>query len=100
MRASTTAELVFDDCRVPLANRIGEEGESTQHMMRNLEIERLTLAAMSLGIARRCLEIMNRYASERSSFGHPLRHFGQIQRYIGDSYAEYSAGRAYVYATA
>ena len=100
MRASSTAELVFDDCRVPAANRIGDEGASTRHMMRNLEIERLALAAMSLGIGRRCIEIMNAYATDRHAFGQPLRSFGQIQRYIGDSYAEWMAGRAYVYATA
>ena len=69
-------------------------------MMRNLEIERLALAAMSVGIARRCVEIMNTYAGERQSFGQPLRNFGQIQRHIAESYAEYMAGRAYVYSTA
>ncbi len=100
MRASTTAELVFEDCQVPAANRVGEEGEATLHMMRNLEIERMGLAAMSLGIARRSIEEMNRYASERKSFGQPLRDFGQVQRHIAESYAEYMAGRAYVYATA
>lgn len=100
MRASSTAELVFEDCIVPAENLIGNEGESTKHMMRNLELERLTLAAMSLGIARRCVEVMNRYASEREAFGQSLRNFGQIQRHIGDSYAEWMAGRAYVYATA
>lgn len=100
MRASGTAELVFEDCRVPVANLLGAEGESTLHMMRNLEIERLTLAAMSLGIARRCVEVMNRYASERHSFGQPLRSFGQIQRHIAESYAEWKAGRSYAYATA
>ncbi len=100
MRASPTAELVFEDCRVPVANRIGQEGESSLHMMRNLEIERLTLAAMSLGIARKCIDIMNQYASERHAFGQSIRNFGQIQRYLGDSYAQYMAGRAYVYATA
>jgi len=67
MRASTTAELVFDNCEVPAANLVGAEGDAVGHMMRNLEIERLTLAAMSLGIARRSIEIMNRYASERKS---------------------------------
>ncbi len=100
MRASATAELVFDDCRVPVVNRIGNEGESTKHMMRNLEIERLTLAAMSLGIAQRCVEVMNRYCGERHAFGQSLRNFGQIQRYIGDSYAQWMAGRAYTYVTA
>ncbi|MGB8222573.1 MAG: acyl-CoA dehydrogenase family protein [Polyangiales bacterium] len=97
MRASTTAELVFEDCRVPAANLVGSEGAATLHMMRNLELERVTLAAMSLGIARRSIEVMNRYASERTSFGKPLRDFGQIQRYISQSYAEYMAGRAYTY---
>jgi isovaleryl-CoA dehydrogenase len=100
MRASTTAELVFENCEVPAENLVGSEGAATLHMMRNLEIERVTLAAMSLGIARRSIEIMNRYASERRSFGKPLRDFGQIQRYIAQSYAEYMAGRTYTYHTA
>jgi len=100
MRASPTAELVFDDCRVPASNLVGDEGEAVSHMMRNLEIERLALAAMSLGIARRSIEIMNSYARERKAFGKPLNSFGQIQRHIADSYAEYMAGRCYVYATA
>lgn len=100
MRASTTAELVFDNVEVPKANLVGEEGHAMLHMMRNLELERLTLAAMSLGIARRSIEIMNRYAQERKSFGQPLNSFGQIQRHIAESYAEYMAGRTYVYNTA
>ena len=100
MRASTTAELVFEGCRIPQANLVGEEGNATLHMMRNLEIERLTLAAMSLGIARRCLEVMNNYARERVAFGQPINRFGQIQRHIGESYAEYMAGRSYVYQVA
>ncbi len=97
MRASNTAEIVFSDCKVPATSLVGAEGESMLHMMRNLEIERLTLAAMSLGLARRSIEIMNRYATEREAFGQPLNRFGQIQRYIADSYAEYKASRAYVY---
>jgi len=97
MRGSNTAELVFDNCKVPVSNLIGHEGDSMLHMMRNLEIERLTLAAMSLGIARRSLEIMNRYAGEREAFGRPLSHFGQIQKYIAESYAEYKSARTYVY---
>jgi isovaleryl-CoA dehydrogenase len=97
MRASSTAELVFQDCVVPKANLVGQEGDAFHHMMRNLEIERVTLAAMSLGIARRSLQIMNKYASEREAFGEPIRNFGQIQRFIGESYAEYRAARTYVY---
>merc|ERR1719498_138701 len=100
MRASMTAELVFQDCRVPAANLVGEENGASLCMMRNLEIERIVLAAMSLGIARRCVEEMNRYAKDRKAFGSPLNAYGQMQRFIGESYAEYMAGRAYVYNTA
>ncbi len=100
VRASMTAELVFDACRVPADQLLGDEGQSTLHMMRNLELERLTLAAMSLGIARRCLEVMLRYSGERKTFGVPIREHGQIQRHIAESYAEYRAARCYVYETA
>ena len=99
MRASNTAELVFTDCFVPASALVGEEGSSVHHMMRNLELERVTLAAMSLGIARRSLEAMNRYANERTAFGKPISHFGQMQRHIAESYAEYRACRAYLYDT-
>ncbi len=97
MRSSPTAELVFENCEVPAANRLGEEGDSLVHMMRNLEIERLTLAAMGLGIARRCLDVMNRYAAQREAFGEPINRFGQVQRHIAESYTEFMAGRALVY---
>ncbi len=100
MRASNTAELVFQDCTIAADQLVGQEGDSMIHMMRNLEIERLTLAAMSLGIARRSLEIMNRYAQEREAFGKPLSAFGQIQTYIANSYADFKASRAYVYEVA
>jgi len=100
MRASNTAELVFDNCIVPSENLVGSVGGSILHMMRNLELERIALAAMSLGIARRSLKEMNRYASERVSFGKPIREYGQIQRHISESYAEFKAMQAYVYNTA
>ena len=100
MRASFTAELVFEGVRVPIENRLGEEGEGTLAMMRNLEVERLTLAAMSCGIARRSLDVMVAYANDRQSFGVPLREHGQIQRYIAESFAEYRAARTLVYDTA
>lgn len=100
MRASTTAELVFEDVRVPAANLVGKPGSAVRSMMRNLAIERVTLAAMSVGIARRSVEIMNRYGAERVAFGEPINRFGQIQRHIAESYAEYMAGRSYLYKTA
>jgi isovaleryl-CoA dehydrogenase len=100
MRASYTAELVFEGVRVPIGNRLGEEGAGTLAMMRNLEIERLTLAAMSLGIAQRCLAVMIDWANQRKSFGVPIREHGQVQRYIAESYAEWRAARCLVYDTA
>jgi isovaleryl-CoA dehydrogenase len=100
MRASMLGELVFDDCFVPAANLLGTEGKGVGNMMRNLEIERLTLAAMSLGIADRCLEVMVKYAVDRKSFGKSLVEHGQIQRYIAESYAKTEATRALVYTVA
>jgi isovaleryl-CoA dehydrogenase len=92
--------VTFTDVRVPAQNLLGKEGEGLLHMMRNLEIERLTLAAMSLGIADRSVEVMTRYADERKAFGESLNRFGQIQRYIGESYAQTEAMRALIYSVA
>jgi isovaleryl-CoA dehydrogenase len=97
MRASTMSELVFEDCRVPAENLLGREGGGITNMMRNLEIERIGLAAMSVGMARRCLDTMVSYATERRSFGKPLAEHGQVQRYIGESYAKVEAMRALTY---
>lgn len=97
MRASTMSELIFDNCEVPEDNLVGTEGKGLVHMMRNLEIERLTLAAMSVGIADRCMEIMIDYARERVAFGQSINQFGQVQRYIGDGYAMTEAARCLVY---
>jgi len=97
MRGSTMSELIFEDCRVPASNLLGGEGTGVTHMMRNLEIERLTLAAMSVGIAERCCEIMVRHGQERKAFGQPINRFGQIQRYIGDSWAMTEAAKCLVY---
>jgi len=99
MRASPTAELVFQNVRVPAENLVGAEHGAVKCMMRNLEIERVGLAAMSTGIARRCVEAMNRYSRERTAFGQAINQFGQIQSHLATSYAEYAAARAYVYAT-
>ncbi|MEW6272500.1 MAG: acyl-CoA dehydrogenase family protein [Thermodesulfobacteriota bacterium] len=100
MRAAPMGELIFDDCVVPAANRLGPEGGGMTHMMRNLEIERLCLAAMSLGIADRCLDIMLRYSVERHAFGKPIAEFGQIQRYVAESYAKTEAARCLIYEVA
>jgi len=97
MRGSTMTELIFDDCRVPVANLLGDEGGGLGHMMRNLEIERLALAGMSVGIADRCVQIMVRHGQERFSFGQPINRYGQIQRYIADGYAMTEAAKCLTY---
>lgn len=97
MRGSSMSELVFEDCEVPAANLLGEEGKGVRHMMRNLEIERLVLAAMSLGIADRCVDIMVEWGNDRVAFGKPIAEFGQVQRYIADTYAQAAAAKALIY---
>jgi isovaleryl-CoA dehydrogenase len=100
MRASTMSELILEDVPVPAANLLGTEGGGVTNMMRNLEIERLGLAAMSLGMANRCLNIMTRYSVERQAFGRPIVDFGQIQRHIGESFAKTEAMRGLIYSVA
>lgn len=100
MRASPTAEMVFDNCVVPSGNLVGKEHGAVACMMRNLEIERVTLAAMSCGLARTCLHVMNDYATTRVAFGKPIREFGQVQKHLADSYAQLMSGRTYLYSIA
>lgn len=83
MRASMTAELVFSDVKVPKENIVGTVGGATLCMMRNLEIERIVLAAMSLGIARRSIEVMSKYSQERKAFGKPIGDYGQVRHDYG-----------------
>lgn len=101
MRGSSTALLYFDDMEVPAENLVGEENRGLVSMMRNLEIERISLAAQSLGIAERCIEVMARYAiRDRVAFGKHLIEHGQIQRFIAESYADWMAARSLVYSVA
>lgn len=100
MRGSTMCELVFEDVKVPAENLLGKEGEGVVHMMRNLELERVTLAAMSVGIAERSVEVMVDYANTRKSFGKLIREHGQIQRYIAEGYALKEAAKALTYQVA
>lgn len=101
IKASPTTQLIFEDVEVPESNLVGEENGALTHMMRNLEIERVTLAAQSLGIAKRCIDVMCDYAiKHRESFQKKLIEFGQIQRLVAESYADFSAARALVYQVA
>ncbi|MCB1179177.1 MAG: acyl-CoA dehydrogenase family protein [Leptospiraceae bacterium] len=98
MRSSPTSQLIFEDLEVPEENLVGVENDALTHMMRNLEIERVTLAAQSLGIAIRCIDVMCDYSiRHREAFDKKLSDFGQIQRLISESYTDCSASRALVY---
>ena len=100
MRASPTSCLVFEDMEVPASNLLGSEGGALVHMMRNLEIERLTLAAMSLGIADRCLEIMTKYAADRQSFGKPIAEHQAVNFRLADMATRLDAARLMVWRAA
>ena len=98
MRGSQMCQLYFDNMVVPKENLIGEEGKGVVHMMRNLEIERVTLAGMAIGIAEQCVELMTDYAKQRKAFGQPIINYGQIQRYIAEGFAETEAAKTLTYA--
>tara|TARA_Y100000768_G_scaffold388778_1_gene387096 strand:+ start:19844 stop:20977 length:1134 start_codon:yes stop_codon:yes gene_type:complete len=97
MRSSPTGELSFENCRVPSANRVGEEGDSLIHMMRNLEIERLTISGISLGIAQACVDQCIKYANEREQFGKSLGNFQMIQKMIAEMASETEMMRHFLY---
>jgi len=98
MRGSQMCQLFFENVKVPKENLLGKEGGGLIHMMRNLEIERLALGAMAVGIADRCVDMMVDYSKERKQFKQSIMNFGQIQKYIGDSFAETEAAKTLVYA--
>ena len=100
MRGSPTGELVFENAKVPVGNRVGEEGDSIYHMMQNLEIERITLAGISLGIANACVEQCIKYVQERKQFGKAIGNFQMVQKMIAEMSAETQMMRSFLYNTA
>ncbi|MCF8716075.1 acyl-CoA dehydrogenase family protein [Joostella atrarenae] len=84
MRASETAELVFSDCRVPDANRLGEVGNGFIQSMKILDGGRISIGALSLGIARGAYEAALKYSKERVQFGKPISEFQGISFKLAD----------------
>jgi len=78
MRASETAEMIFDDCRVPATNVLGKEGEGFKQAMKILDGGRISIAALSLGIAKGSYEASVKYSQEREQFGQPISRFQAI----------------------
>lgn len=100
MRASPTGELIFENCEVPAENLVGNEGASVGHMMKNLDIERITISGISLGIARASIEASVKYAKERKQFGKPIADFQMLQAMLAEAQADYEASAAYTYNSA
>lgn len=84
MRASETAEVIFDECRIPADNVLGKEGEGFQQAMKILDGGRISIAALSLGIAKGAFEASVKYAKEREQFGQPIANFQAIAFKLAD----------------
>lgn len=91
MRASETAELVFDNCRVPDANRLGEVGQGFVQAMKVLDGGRISIGALSLGIAKGAYEAALKYSKERYQFGQPISSFQGISFKLADMATEIEA---------
>jgi alkylation response protein AidB-like acyl-CoA dehydrogenase len=97
IRGSPTAELAFDRVRVPVANRLGEEGEGFKIAMRTFERSRPAIAAQAVGIAQGALEVAARYARERRQFGRPIGDLQMVAAMLADMDARTEAARQLLY---
>ena len=93
IRSSDTVSLQFADCRIPVSNRIGEEGEGFRFAMKTLEGGRIGIAAQALGIAQACLDASIKYAKERKAFDRPIAELQAIQFKIADMSTNIQAAR-------
>jgi alkylation response protein AidB-like acyl-CoA dehydrogenase len=100
MRASETAEMVFDDCRIPEENLIGVEGEGFVQAMKVLDGGRISIAALSLGVAYGAYDASKKYAKEREQFGKPIAHFQAIAFKLADMLTEIEAAELLTYQAA
>jgi len=100
MRGSNTAELVFEDVRVPAENILGQENKGVYVLMSGLESERLVLAAGPVGIMQACCDTAFEYAHMRKQFGQRIGEFQLIQGKMADMYTTLSACRTYLYSVA
>lgn len=91
MRASETAEMVFDNCRIPDANRLGEIGAGFKQSMKVLDGGRISIAALSLGIAKGALDAALKYSKERHQFDQPISNFQGISFKLADMATEIMA---------
>ncbi len=100
IRASSTAELVFDDCFVPEANRLGDEGIGFRIALEAIDSSRISIAAQAVGIAQGAFDKALAYAKERQQFGQPIINFQAIQWMLADMATQIDAARLLVYRAA
>jgi len=96
-RGSPTGELLFEDCRIPAENIIGEENTGVAIVMSGLDLERAMVASMCVGMAERALELALEYAQLREQFGKPIARFQMMQSRLAEIYADVEAARAMSY---
>ncbi len=96
-RGSQTAELVFDNCRVPAANLIGAEDRGVQVVMSGLDLERAMIAMICLGISERALQLALEYARTRQQFGQPIANFQMIRGKLADMFVWVESMRVFTY---
>jgi short/branched chain acyl-CoA dehydrogenase len=99
-RASDTHELAFTDCRVPEGNLLGERGKGYGQFLQTLDDGRIAVGALSVGLARGCLEASLRYADERQAFGRPIGAFQALQFKIADMKVAVDTARLATYRAA
>ena len=100
MRGSDTSEVLLEDCRVPTANRLAEEGKGAGILMSGLDYERVVLSGGPLGIMAACMDLVMPYVHDRKQFGQPIGEFQLMQGKIADMYTTMNFCRSYVYAVA
>ncbi|HDN79818.1 MAG TPA: acyl-CoA dehydrogenase, partial [Chloroflexi bacterium] len=93
IRGTNTAELIFDECRVPVENRLGEEGQGFKIALMMLDSGRIGIAAQAVGIAQRAYEEALEYAKTRQQFGQPIAQFQAIQWMLVDMHTRIEAAR-------
>jgi len=97
LRGSVTSELVFEDCRIPKENLLGEHGNGYRQMLTILDGGRISIGAMALGIAQGAFEASVKYSKERVQFSKPIGEFQAIQWMLADMATEIEAARLLVY---
>jgi alkylation response protein AidB-like acyl-CoA dehydrogenase len=100
LHSSPTGELLFESCRVPVANRLGQEGDGLKIALSALDGGRINIGAISTGVAQAAFAIATRYAQERQAFGRPIGGFEGIQFLLAEMAMKVAAGRLLVYQAA